>query len=290
MPETGIFEQAAIKLGAGKANQARTLIRQYAATSAPQLRAKIVDVFAPQIERRAAAAAVESKGKISAVDYAQDLYLKLLEVIEEIKSEYYHPVAEITKVINKEKPNLDTLITRGGKPVQKLSPEELNEISFRPDDKTINQKAWEIVNSVQMPFRDKSILNYYLEGYSFGDIANVFGLTKAEVEQIYQKIVKNIRKSEKAHEIFYEDNKGTMSKSILREFVQSELNSMLKLMYGAHVFSSQNKKPRIYHFFKNSDTIIKLKLPQKLNTDIFKAEAIKLSTEYYGRNIFEFTD
>lgn len=288
MPEVGIFEQAAINMGRGKANQARALIRQYAATSEPQLRAKIVDVFAPQIERRAAAAAAASKGKISAVDYAQDLYLKFLEALEEKKSQYYHPVSEIVNVVNNKKPNVDTLITLGGKPIQHLSPEEFNELSYKPGDKTINQKVLDIINSVKIPFTEKNILNFYLEGYSFGEIAKFIGLTKEKVVQIYQKAVENIKKSENAHEIFYEDDKGTISKSNLREFVQRELNILLKFMYGAHVFSTQDKKPWIYHFFKESDRMIRLELPKNLNTDLFKAEAEKLSMEYYGRNILEF--
>ena len=106
-----LFKQTEVKLNRKAANRIGELFREYSKMPTQQIKMDVVEIFAPQIERRAAAAAMISKGKISAIDYAQDLYLKLLELLIDRDPQSKNLAANVSQAINNTKPTVNTLVS-----------------------------------------------------------------------------------------------------------------------------------------------------------------------------------
>jgi DNA-binding CsgD family transcriptional regulator len=297
------FRQTEIKLNRKASNRATELLRQYANLPTEKIKTDIIEIYKPQIELRAAAAAVASRGKISAIDFAQDLYLKLLELmIDKSDAKGKHLALTVSLALNRVNPSKDTLITLGGKPLEKLTPqEEFLNASYITENKTMLQKAKEIIELVKdtLKPREYEVLSKKLDGKQYYQICEEMDLTHERVRQLYENAVRKLnfpeRKNKFSH-IFYEDAVPDNYREPLSKISDDMLGIILNNLienngYTVGRIFNPNIKGSMLNFIKKSPNFtMKIKLPKVYNNEDFKIRATQLSMKNFGRNLFEFAD
>ena len=313
-----------VKLSPEAVEKFGQLFREFKTAPTQKLKTEIVSIFAPLIESKAAKAAAKSGGRISAADYAQDLYLKFLERLETVGQDKKYIAKALTETVNETKPTANTLVTYGRRTVEELTPlEELNHFSVRPGEQTLLQKAEEIANLKHLTKRENEILKLSLEGYSFEEIAEKFDISSERTKQIRRKVVSDIKTMSNQpaiQAIYFDDLKlgravsvsslGTLDFEKIREIelrrsmpiAEKVLNDDLMREYIGSQVPGWKQKASVFKLFggsgsefhiknilrENPDFKIKIRLPEKFNApDIIKGAEL-LSIETYGKNIFEF--
>ncbi|MCQ2738699.1 MAG: hypothetical protein MJ237_00570 [bacterium] len=287
-----------VKLSAKAVERFGQLFRQYTKAPTQELKAKMISLFASQIERQAATAAAKSGGKISSTDYAQDLYLKFLEKLETIKPEGEYPVKALSKTMNETKPTADTLITFGRKTVGELTPlEELRLASYRIDEQTFFQKAKEIVYSSKdlLSYKESKVLSEFFKGKSFKEIGCENNMTDKEVKNIYENAIRRLSTPPnkiKASRIFYDDlplNEISLDESMVRDVLNERIRNWYNYEKGITAFNINGKassSTRFLELVKNGN--MHIKLPKEYNTPEFKKMAEELEVKYYGKKFLIF--
>lgn len=271
------------------------LFRKFKEAPTQQLKKEMISIFAPQIERKAAKIAAESGGRISAVDYAQDLYLEFLEMLKRSGEEEKRVFKKFSTMLSTTKPSKNARTTFEFNYIEELSPrEELNHLSVRPGEQTLLQKAEEIVASAKLTKTEREVVSKFLEGKSFTKIGDEIDLQTERVRQIYYKALKRLNHPDrkiKASRILYDDLPLNGSEPPT-EYVKVILNDIIGQCCGGRrditAFSLNKIKPSKKFLDIYVDTCIHIKLPERYNSPEFKNLAKKISFEYYGRNIFEF--
>jgi len=307
MSSIGIFEQAIVKLSPKDVELFGEIFRQYQKAPNQKLKTAIVNIFAPQIERRAVAMSVAAKGKISATDYAQDLYLKFLENLDAIADENKYAAASLSRTLNETKPTLDTLVSVTGKTKNLTALEEFRSMSYKIDENPISQDVGEFLNTMkkQLTYREGDILELKLQGKTFDEIGDTLDLTRDRVRQIYEKALKRIRKNPENkkmyEEIFHEDKSISFSKPyllnsrifdniIIPENYKEALNAAIhpdSVFKGA--FSNPSKIDEIKNLLaKNPGFKIHIKLSEETTTLEYITNFKAISRQIYGKNIIEF--
>lgn len=307
MSSIGIFEQAIVKLSPKDVELFGEIFRQYQKAPNQKLKTAIVNIFAPQIERRAAAMSVAAKGKISATDYAQDLYLKFLENLDVLANENRYAASALSRTLNETKPTLDTLVSVTGKTKNLTALEEFRSMSYKIDENLIKQETDEWLNTMKkrLSRKESLILEHKLQGKTFDEIGDTLYLTQDRVRKIYGRAIKQIRKNpgnkKMYEEIFYEDKTIGLSKPnlldsrvfdkiIVSENYKEALNAAMppdSVFKGA--FSNSSIIKIIKNILeKNPDFKLHIKLSDETATleyiNAFKA----ISRNVYGKNIIEF--
>ncbi len=297
-----IFKQTEIKLNRKASNRIGVLFREYLKNPTQQIKSDVIEIYRPQIERRAAAAAFVTKGKISAVDYAQDLYLKLLEMLIDKDPQSKHLSRNISQTINNTKPTVNTLVSRGNKAIEKLTQKEVyDKASYKIDEKTDLQKAEEILDYAKklLPTNEAKVLSKKLEGKQLDDIAQEMDLTRERVRQIHEKAMRRLNTPEmkdKYCHLFYEDNPPTDYHEPLTnvpdDMICIMLNNVIKDNGYAigRVFNPELEGSDSYLLSKYPSFTVRIKLPKAYNYEEFKVRAMQISVKIFGKNILEFID
>lgn len=214
---------AEINLSRRTANHVGRLFREYRNTLNQRLKTEIVDIYTPLIERKAAAAAAASQGRISALDFMQDMYVKLLEMIDSHSS--VAPFSSAVKIaLNKAKPKVNTLIQREKASIEEFTEkEEYKFLTYDPDKLTLSQKAkliadWYGKNKhTKDGERKKEILSLILDGESYADIGEKFDISKERVGQIYlDQILRDLK--------YHND------KNIFRDILNDDMYKSMKIV------------------------------------------------------------
>jgi len=182
------------------------LIRAYRKNKTQAAKTEIVKMYAPVIEKKAADAAL--KLGVSAKDYAQDLYLKLLENLDKF-AEKEEPARFLSRLLRMEKPDDNTFLPKDDVLFDEL-PEET--IICTPKDKEaqldydyITKLLKKILNKIEF-----SIVSEIADGTLFKTIAETLELNSQTVEQLYNRALKKIKNSKYKSllkEQRYNDNK-----------------------------------------------------------------------------------
>lgn len=182
----------AIKLTRQESNKVGEYFRVYRNLGNLEARSKIVDIFTPHIEKEAKTMAEEDIN-LSVKDYAQNLYLRLLEKIETINLKF-HPVTELTNNLNNYRPQKEDYITiLENKSIEELTPEEQYIISNK-DQSTLKEKMHQIIEETpNLRERSKNIVQDYLDGYSYKVLCKKYELTTARVHYIIDEEMRKIR-------------------------------------------------------------------------------------------------
>lgn len=187
-----------IKLSDDEIKTAGKIIKNYINNPSQKLKTQIADVFAPQIEARAKLASSKSKN-ISAVDYAQDMYLALFETLENVIKDKKYFVKFIVEAINNTKLSKDDVITMKHKTWDEITPEEesqkfsykINESSLVEDMKTVINSAKELLTP-----RELYILNSYLDGKKYKEIGETLDLSSWRIKKLIEAAAKKLRNTE----------------------------------------------------------------------------------------------
>ena len=182
----------AIKLTRPESNKIGELVRAYRNVGNLEAKAKIVDIFAPHIEKEAKTK-TEENVNLNMKDYAQNLYLKLLEKIETVSLEF-HPVAELTNNLNNYKPKKDDYITIAeNKSIEELTPAEVDCLSV-DDLPSLKARMHSIVSETSSAgLRPKSIVHDYLDGYTHKELGEKYALTSDRIRNIIESFTRKVR-------------------------------------------------------------------------------------------------
>ena len=333
-----------VKLSANEVKKFGKVVQDYAKSRNPELRAKIVDIFAPHIERKAAAAALNSGGRISAVDYAQNLYLNLLENLDNAVKKNKYVANALSKSLNEFKPQKDDLIRINCRNIDELNPKELMYCEDYLGNIPLLKYVRQLIDLKKdnLSKKQQFILGRYLNGMDYAAIGEECNISADAVKRSIRKAAKRLFSDEKkeffeylqtdrlpkrslviqADEPLFSDCKSTgksvveyiknlrdmfITEPVVREFkpdeiwrivqqnmppvdVKKELSSMLQIQtnYGG-VFSNLSLQTRVKKMLQiNPDFVFKIKPEKRCNTPEFKKEVARISTEMFGKNIFEF--
>jgi DNA-directed RNA polymerase specialized sigma24 family protein len=301
-----------VKLSPEAVKRFGQLFRDFKAAPTQQLKEEMISIFAPQIERKAAKIAAESGGKISAVDYAQDLYLEFLEKLETFGQEEKRVFKKFSTMVSTNKPSKNARTTLEFNYIEELSPmEELNKLSCRVDEQTTLQKAKEIVerykNTPNINDKRKDILSMIIEGKSFNEIGEKLDISEERVRQIYTNYIlpdlKQPNRKEVIKSIVFDDvceYKGLipadkplfthkeienlhhkiLTPNAVREIVQKDIQKMTAGDILETLATEQLGKVRGHDIFHNETRIANLAKNKKLFL-------IKLPEKYNCPEFFE---
>jgi DNA-directed RNA polymerase specialized sigma subunit len=219
------------------------VIKAYAEESTQALKTKVVEMYKPMIEKKAADAAL--KLGISEKDYTQDLYLQLLENLDSFAAKE-DPARLLTQFLQSKKPNNNTSLPKDEILFNEL-PEET--IICTPKDKEaqldydyITKLLQKILNEIEF-----SIVSERADGTLFKTIAETLELSSQRVEQLYNRALKKIKNSKYRsllEEQRYNDKRTTLpvipADKQLFPFIKKEqvrpnidINSLIKHNVGA---------------------------------------------------------
>lgn len=305
-----------MKLSKDELKKFRALSKEISGEPIKSQKAQLLDVFIPQIKKKSEEAAKD--GKISAADYFQELCLRFLEYIEKaFKTK--QPVHNMLRTLNKEKPSADDVISKADIVIEEISPkEEFNNLSYKLDDETDLDKASQILKILKqhLPEKKTDAMKLFLDGFSFEEIGKELDISTRRAMKIYYEFVhkvKDLNGRGLFNNIVFEDTQNQElivshkmpakheklePKKIWKEAKSSyshwdtlkELDSMMRTQTTSKELmqnkSSQTKLRKKLE--QNPDFKIRLELNMRCNNPKFKREAAQISTELFGKNIFEF--
>ena len=171
------------------------IIKKYEKNKTQALKTQIVEMYTHIIERKAAKAAV--KYGISAIDYTQELYLKLLENLDRYTKET-EPAKLLNKFLQKIEPDEDDFMSTADIPVDELSEGEEEKIAYN-----LNNKEGQLDFSTIMPLIKKVlnekeffVLSERLDGTDIDEIAKALDTRRASVRCIFERATRRIKHSE----------------------------------------------------------------------------------------------
>ena len=300
------------------------LAKQYLNIPSQKLAVQMYDIFTPYIKNRADF--VARKKGISAQDYFQELSIKFIQYLKDaVKTKY--PAYNMALTLNCTNPTSEDIISTSDTPINKItSQEELVYASEHPDNKTLLEKAEEILQTVKahIPEKKYNAIDLMIDGKSYEEIGKILGISPKRATKIYYEFIKKILQLNGRglfDHIFFDDTQNQelivsrklsaksgielpsnaynvdpakiwkSAKSAYKHWnTIKELDSMMKtqttskeLMFDK---SSQTKIKKKLE--KNPDFKFRLELNRRNNNRKFKKEAQQISTELFGKNIFEF--
>lgn len=290
-----IAEEPQIKLSEMAVRNFGNLYKSYKKHPSQELKVQMLNLFKDQIELKAAAAAVNNPN-ISAVDYVQNLYLKFLKALNPAIKRGGYVVKSLTDTLNKTQPSKKDIIVSKHVQLEQISPsEEYDLFSYRIDDETLREKAEKIINYTKRNLSDieTTILSMFLDGKSFEEMAKECNISLYKTERIYDKAIKklnNPKLKDKFNHILYEDVPPGSFKERIEDLPIETIKEILNSLIKEHGYIRQClfSEKQNHNLLNRTGLILKIKLPERYNTDEFKTIAEQLSLQTYGRNVFQF--
>lgn len=268
----------------------RKIIREYKKNPSNQLKMQIIDKFTPSIQLKAAKAAVNSG--ISSIDYAQDLYLRLLETLDSAMRSRKHVLATILNTLNKTESTQNRAVRTNSKTIEELTQEEIfSNASCCQDETHLDDLS---ALSPKMLAKEVEIMNMVSEGISLKEALRRF----YGYYDFVPKFHTSSQKSENAQNVNdkqqFDAEKiwDDVKKSFGPIDVVKELDVMMRTQTTCkELFTDKSSKTKLNKKLAlEPDFYFELKLSRKTDNQEFKRAAYSLSKKMFGRNIFKFTN